>query len=147
MNQKHSQSSIRDKLSYAKRFYYILESNGASTIGKLCSDVKLHVMKSLASFSKFIGKYDDWLEIIRKYHFKWSNGNKNKVFNAIFQNEGNTYSLMLGWRRRVISVLPDDYQNVILFNTLTGLRPDEVQKAIWLIRTKESEYVDKDRGL
>ncbi|MBA3978124.1 MAG: hypothetical protein H0X50_08050 [Nitrosopumilus sp.] len=104
-------------------------------------------MKSLASFSKFIGKYDDWLEIIRKYHFKWSNGNKNKVFNAIFQNEGNTYSLMLGWRRRVISVLPDDYQNVILFNTLTGIRPDEVQKAIWLIRTKESEYVDKDRGL
>jgi intergrase/recombinase len=33
------------------------------------------------------------------------------------------------------------------FNTLTGLRPDEAQKAIWLIKTREDEYVDKDRGI
>ncbi len=117
-----------------------------TAISKLSPDVKLHVMKSLASFSKFIGKYDDWLEIIRKYQLKWSNGNnKNKVFKAIFQNEGNTYTSMVGWIRLVISVLPHNYQNVILFNTLTGLRPYEAQKTIWLTKTKESDYVDKDR--
>lgn len=34
-----------------------------------------------------------------------------------------------------------------MFNTLTGLRPDEAQKSIWLIKTKENEYADIDRGI
>jgi intergrase/recombinase len=40
-----------------------------------------------------------------------------------------------------------DYQNIILFNTLTGLRPEEAQKAIHLIKTKEWEYIDEERGI
>jgi len=44
-------------------------------------------------------------------------------------------------------VLPPDYQNTILFTTLTGLRPNEAQKSLWLIKTKGNEYVDKDRGI
>ncbi|WP_458718839.1 hypothetical protein [Candidatus Nitrosocosmicus sp. R] len=45
INERHSQSSIRDKISYARRFYHILESNDASLITKLSLDVKSHVMK------------------------------------------------------------------------------------------------------
>jgi hypothetical protein len=105
-------------------------------------------MKALASLSKFIGEYDVWKNIVQKYQLKWSDSNKNiKTFNAIFQNEGNTYSSMLGWIKNVISVLPKEHQNIILFNTLTGLRPDEAQKAIWLIKNNECDYVDKDRGI
>ena len=147
-NEQHSHSSIRDKISYAKRFYFVLQKEDASSLTQLTPDVKSHVMKSLANLSKFIGKYDRWLEVIKKYQLKWSNGGKNiKAFNAIFQKEGNTYSSMLDWINRVISVLPDDYRNIILFNTLTGLRPDEAQKFIWLIKTKGTEYIDNKRGL
>ncbi len=95
-----------------------------------------------------MGCYDVWKDIVQRYHLKWSDSNKSiKVFNAIFQGEGNNYSSMLRWIKEVVSVLPKDYQNIILFNTLTGLRPNEAQKAIWLIKTKETEYVDKDRGI
>jgi intergrase/recombinase len=105
-------------------------------------------MKALASLSKFIGEYDGWKNIVQRYQLKWSDSNKSiKVFNAIFQNEGNTHSSMLSWIKNVISVLPKDYQDILLFNTLTGLRQDEAQKAIWLIKTKVSEYVDKERGI
>jgi hypothetical protein len=42
--------------------------------------------------------------------------------------------------------LPQEYKNVLLFNILTGLGPDEAQKAIHLIKTREIEYVYKARG-
>ncbi|MBA3750723.1 MAG: hypothetical protein H0X03_07540 [Nitrosopumilus sp.] len=32
-------------------------------------------------------------------------------------------------------------------NTLTGLRPEEAQKSLYLIKTKGSEYIDKDGGI
>ena len=105
-------------------------------------------MKALASLSKYMGCYDIWKEIVQRYQLKWSDSNKSiKVFNAIFQNDGNNYSSMLKWIKDVVAVLPTDYQNIILFNTLTGLRPDEAKKAIHLIKTNEIQYVDKERGI
>jgi intergrase/recombinase len=47
----------------------------------------------------------------------------------------------------VMQQCTQEYKNVLLFNTLTGLRPDEAQKAIYLIKTKENDYVDKDRDV
>ena len=89
-----------------------------------------------------MGSYDEWKKIVQRYQLKWSDNNKSlKVFDAIFQNEGNNYSSMLKWIKDVVSNLTKDYQNIIIFNTLTGLRPDEAQKAIWLIKTKERESV------
>jgi hypothetical protein len=87
-------------------------------------------MKALASLSKFMGMYDTWKDIVQRYQLKWSDSNKSiKVFNAIFQNEGNSYPTMLDWIKEVISILSNDYANIILFTTLTGLRPHEVQKS------------------
>ena len=34
-----------------------------------------------------------------------------------------------------------------VFNTLTRLRPDEAQKATFLIKTIETEYLDQDKGI
>jgi hypothetical protein len=36
---------------------------------------------------------------------------------------------------------------ITLFNTLTGLRPEEAQKAIYLIKTRGEHYIDKNNGL
>jgi hypothetical protein len=43
----------------------------------------------------------------------------------------------------VSEILPPEYKDVLLFNTLTGLRSNKTQKAIYVIKTKEKEYVDK----
>ena len=89
-------------------------------------------MKALSSLAKYLGLYEEWKNIVQRYQLKWSDCNKNiKVFNAIFQNEGNSYSSMQDWIKGVMSVLTNNYRKIILFNTLTGLRPDEAQKAIW----------------
>jgi hypothetical protein len=143
-----SEVNIQNKINYSKKYYHILETGNAKELLSSSFKVRNHTMKALSSLSKFMGLYDEWKKIVQRYQLKWSDNNKNiKVFDAIFQNEANNYSSMLKWIKDVIVVLTKDYQNIILFNTLTGLRPDEAQKAIWLIKTKESEYVDKDRGI
>ena len=137
INEEHSQSSIRDKISLSRRFYHILESNDASLITKLSLDVKSHVMKALAALSKFLGKYDDWFGIIKSYQFKWSNGNKSfNTFKSVFESQGNDINSMMKWIKDITSVFPNDYKNILLFNTLPGLRPDKAQKSIWLIKHK-----------
>jgi len=54
---------------------------------------------------------------------------------------------MIGWIREVSQSLPQEYRNILLFNTLTGLRPDEAQNSIHLIKTNGDEYIDKERGI
>src|SRR3954470_6563341 len=112
-----------------------------------CHTVQTHTMKALASLSKFLGKYDLWLDIVKKYHLKWAESNKSvKVFKSIFDSESNGESIdkMIDWIKEVSKIQSSEYKNVLLFNTLTGLRPDETQKVIYLIKTREKEYVDKD---
>jgi intergrase/recombinase len=41
--------------------------------------------------------------------------------------------------------LPSDYGNIILFTTLTGLRPDEALKALSLLKEGSTEYIDCER--
>jgi hypothetical protein len=40
-----------------------------------------------------------------------------------------------------------EISNMVAFNTLTGLRPEESQKVIYLIKTKQTEYVDSGKML
>lgn len=148
MGLNQSEHCIRSKVNYVKRHHHILDSHNAQELLSCSYKTRVHSMKALASLSKFMGVYDVWKDIVQRYQLKWSDSNKGiKVFNAIFQNKGNTYPSMLTWIKSVVSVLPNDYQNIILFNTLTSLRADEAQKAIWLIKTKEIEYIDSDRGI
>lgn len=89
-----------------------------------------------------------WLEIIKKYQLKWPKPDKSvNVIKSIInsQNQGNDLESLFNWIKKVSAVLPHQYKSVLLFNTLTGIRPDEAQKAIYLIKTKENEYVDKNR--
>lgn len=96
-------------------------------------------MKALAYLSKYLGKYDLWLEIVRKYQLKWAESNKStKVFKSIFDSDSNGESIdkMINWIKDVSKKLSSEYKNILLFNTLTGLRPNEAQRAIYLIKTK-----------
>jgi hypothetical protein len=148
--QNQSKSSIRNKVGYAQRFYHVLENKDANDLLKLSHGSKAHTMKDLASLSKFLGKYDQWMDILKKYQIKWTESDKSiKVFKSIFDSESNGESLdkMIRWIKEVSKILPQEYRNILLFNTLTGLRPDEAQKAIYLIKIREKEYVDKDRGI
>ena len=85
---------------------------------------------------------------MKRHQLKWSKpDNSTKVFKSIIDSEGDGKNLdsMARWIRDVSAALPAEYRNILVFNTLTGLRPDEAQKAIHLIKTKGKEYIDRDR--
>ena len=92
------------------------------------------------------------MKIVKKYQLKWKNENYNSLntFKNIFGiDEGSEQSLpkMIEWIKTSISKLPKEVNNILLFSTLTGLRPEEAQKAIYLIKTKRTEYVDEGKML
>lgn len=94
--ENQSKSSIKNKICYAKRFYSKLESMNARDLAKLTPDVKSHSMKALASLSKFLGSYDKWLEIIKRYPLKWSSASNSsmKTFKSIFDSESQGKTLI-----------------------------------------------------
>ena len=99
-------------------------------------------MKALAALSKYVGCHDRWKRIIERYQLKWSCQDIIETFNDM-SNEQN-YSSMINWLKDVYSKLSQSYGNILLFNTLTGLRPDEACKAVRIIQKEENNYVRKD---
>lgn len=101
-------------------------------------------MKSLATLSKYLGCYDQWKKIIQHYQLKWSYKDNTKVFNDIITNNGNSYNSMVEWLKNTYSKLSKHYGNILLYNTLTGLRPDEACKSIILFQKQRDNYLRKD---
>ena len=147
IQQKQSRHTIRNKIQYIKRFSYILQEGNAQDLVSVSPETRQHAMKSLASLSKYMGIYDRWHDIIRKYQLKWPKKEGLSVFNEIFNNPEESYSSMLEWIKTSMQKLPGNFGNLILFNTLTGLRPDEGYQAMNLIKASASNYVDEKRML
>jgi hypothetical protein len=76
--------SVRNKVGYAKRHCQILDTKDARVLVNLTHGSKVHTMKALASLSKYLGRYDEWLGIVKKYQLKWSKPGKSlDVFKSI----------------------------------------------------------------
>jgi intergrase/recombinase len=50
---------------------------------------------------------------------------------------------MLKWIKQAVSLLPSHYGNILLYNTLTGLRSSEAMESLRLIRA-DPDYFNKD---
>ena len=55
--------------------------------------------------------------------------------------------LMIDWVKKGISVLPVDYANLIIFNTLTGLRPTESLESLKLLKLNHNNYLNNQTML
>jgi len=71
VKQEQSPHTIRNKIQYVKRFYYVLQEENAQDLISVSSETRQHAMKSLASLSKFMGIYDRWQTIIKRFQLKW----------------------------------------------------------------------------
>lgn len=89
--------------------------------------------------------YDTWLQMIKRFQLKWEQRDSFDTFKKIFENHEGNYQNMLKWIRDCVERLPSEYGNMICFNTLTGLRPDESIKALHLLKNEHPEYVDHER--
>jgi len=133
----YNKHTAKVRLLYAKKYYHILKESNAQELLTLSNDKRIHVMKALAALSKYLGCYDLWKDIIERYQLKWSNEDAVQIFQNI-TNTDHDISSMIKWLKDAYSKLPKSYGNILLFNALTGLRPEEAIQSIKLLHNNES---------
>ncbi|HEX6293561.1 MAG TPA: hypothetical protein VFZ46_00275 [Nitrososphaeraceae archaeon] len=138
--------TAKDRITYAKKYYSILVSEGDNNMQQLLQfseQKRVHVMKALATLSKYLGCYNEWKKLRENYQLKWS-GNNIDTFSHMIQTNIDT---MIDWVKKVIAVLPVDYTNLIIFNTLTGLRPIECIESLKLLNQDYNDYLNNQTML
>jgi hypothetical protein len=146
--QRMNPKTAGDRMRYAKQFYNVLETGDAQPLLQLKPDKRIHAMKGLASLSRFLGCYDNWLALRRRYNLTWSTGNESLATFERFFDDSRTLDSMLQWVREAIQVLPPHLGEIIRFNVLTGLRPNETITAVRLINNPETfkTLYNEERG-
>ena len=145
--QSINKKTVNGRVRYAREFTHVLQSGDAQPLLQLSAEKRLHVMKSLACLSKFLGCHDTtWTTIKRKYNLKWSSGKGAlDIFERCYGDDSNNLDTMLQWLRQMRQELASLYYNVFLFCTLTGLRTNECFEAIRLIKDPSTfeRYYDR----
>jgi intergrase/recombinase len=59
-------------------------------------------------------------------------------------NNVQNYNSMLKWLKDTYSSLSKPYGNILLYGTLSGLRPDEACKSIILLKKEQDNYLRRD---
>jgi hypothetical protein len=138
--------TVKDRITYAKKFYSILISKSDSNMQQLLQfpeQKRVHVMKGLATLSKYLGWYNQWKTLRKNYQLKWSGNNIDTFSNMMQPN----IELMIDWVKKGISVLVVDYANLIIFNTLIGLRPTESLESLKLLKLNHNNYLNNQTML
>ncbi|MFL6432524.1 MAG: hypothetical protein ACJ71O_02165, partial [Nitrososphaeraceae archaeon] len=91
----HNKQTTKHRIFYSKKYYHILTSQVNARELLLLSDQKrMHVMKALATLSKYLGCYDKWKDIKERYQLKWSNEDSLETFSMFTNGEQNYNSMM-----------------------------------------------------
>jgi hypothetical protein len=130
-------------LKYGKRYCYILEQMDIKDLLVLPPAKQRHIMKALANLAKYNGVYEQWNKLRRQHQLKWSSTNTLDAFERIM-NKGTTYDKMMEYVKHILAVLPRSHANVIIFGTLTGLRPIEACKSVQIIQTNLPNYLNSE---
>ena len=107
------------------------------------------VMASLANLSKYLGVYSQWKQTVRDHGLKWERGTALDTFiNILNSNLENVKA----WLKDLLSKLPKTYASVLVFTSLTGLRPTESCNSCSLITklhktNKLEKYFDEDLSM
>ncbi len=136
--------NLKQILLKAAKHGHILETGDAGEILAFSNTKRRHVMEALVCLSKYQGTYNTWKEIKEKYQLKWTSPDSLEVFQSIFNNEKN-YSSMLTWLKNAIAQIPKPYANILIYNTLTGLRPAEACQSIALTQTDLQNYLGQGK--
>jgi intergrase/recombinase len=143
--QGKTKNTIKQTVNYAKRFASILDSGDASSLMTLSPRNRHHAMTACANLSKFVGCYDDWLQIRQRYSLKWTTGNESFTAMQRFFDTSLTIENMIAKVKRMIQVLPVAMATMIKFNCLTGLRPSEAVESVRLLRKFDRIYYNEER--
>jgi intergrase/recombinase len=136
-------NTARLALKYGKKYSYVLERMDIKDLLVLAPAKQRYIMKALANLAKYNGLYEQWNSLRRQHKLKWSSTNTLDVFERIMNND-TTYNKMLEYIKQVLAVRPRSHANIVVFGTLTGLRPVEACKSVQLTHTDLSNYLNHD---
>ncbi|MDE1818688.1 MAG: hypothetical protein KGI19_08810 [Thaumarchaeota archaeon] len=139
----YSKGSMYKIMCYSKKFTHVLHDGDAQELLSLSVQKRLLVMQSLATMSKYLGCYEQWKSIRQRYQLKWSSTDGLKILTNIANNKNN-YSTMINWIKDTYAKIPKSYGNILIYCTLTGLRPSESCESISLIHKDLDNYLKKD---
>lgn len=153
LEKNFNKPTAKARYSYSKKFHSVLANGDATSLAILSFDKRMHVMKGLATLSKFLGCYDKWKKIVENYQLSWSDNGKGggayskglEIFHNIYGN--NNYQEMIKQLKNACSNLDKKYSSVLLYCTLTGLRPAEACISIKLLKERKQDYLSKDNRI
>jgi hypothetical protein len=142
-------SNFKQILCYAQKYHSTLDTGDASTLANAKPSVRRHVLESLAILSKWCGKYNHFKDICARYQLRWGSANEDNLryFTNYLHGNGNL-DVMVSWLKKdALHKLPPQLGNVLLYNTLSGLRFSESLLSIRLIQTDFERYANKELGI
>ncbi|MFH0748945.1 MAG: integrase [Candidatus Bathyarchaeota archaeon] len=147
LSKDHAKNTVGDMLRNSTKYCYILENpSKASNLLNLSKDSRRVAMSSLANLSKFLGVYEYWRQIVRNAGLKWENRSPLEAVMSILNAK---ISDTKPWLKEALQTLPRQHGVVLLFDALTGLRPQEAAKSCRLISEltengKLNEYLNEE---
>jgi hypothetical protein len=123
----------------------VLDTGDASIIiNTIKPETRHHVLTALANLAKYTGRYQEFLEIRRRYNLKWEKADPMKHFEKLLFNPELSLDVMLQRIRQMIQLLPTSIAQIIKFGVLVGLRSSEIIESARLINDKEAfpKYYD-----
>jgi hypothetical protein len=144
-SRKLKHKTINDLYRYATQYKHILSKN-PSELSTYPNSKRRHIMMALAAYSKFTGQYNKWQTIRKEYQFKWSAMDSLAGFHNILKQDGD-FTKMIEWVTMIMKTHPR-FANILMFNVLVGLRPQEaIDSFNLLLSDKRQEYLSKDEKL
>ncbi|HSA75319.1 MAG TPA: hypothetical protein VLE21_03945, partial [Candidatus Nitrosocosmicus sp.] len=153
LEKNFNKHTAKARLAYSKNYYQVLVSGDTSSLVLLTFDKRIHIMKSLATLSKFLGFYDKWKKIVENYQLKWSDNGKGagasskglEIFHNIYGN--NNYQVMIGQLKNACLKLDKKYSSILIYCTLTGLRSAEACVSFKLLKETKVDFLTKDNKI
>ncbi len=67
LSKNNNHLGTRDRLNYAMKYAYILDTGDARQLLELSHEKRMHIMKSLSALAKYTGRYDRWQRIRQNF--------------------------------------------------------------------------------
>jgi len=116
----HNARVARDYVSYAQKWEDCLRNGDLSKVLVLSPGRRRMVMASLAALAKFLGAYEDWQQLTKRYSLKWAGRSSTDIILERFQKVKDPNEIF-DWIKQVKEERPEltDFMDLM---AITGMR-------------------------
>jgi len=134
----YSRKYADEVFSHACRYGYdVLFNKNAAPLFQISESKRVDVMKAISLLSKFLGRYNEWMELKNTHGLKWVS--TNNYFPLITHKP---FSKLIEEARQLIHALSARFIHEVQFMALSGLRVEESLNAIKHYKTEKESYLN-----